>query len=95
LARAEVNTKFVQSHSLADPEAVAQKLMEMANAVEPVQDGRIFIELINCRFLFERRGSPAEYGAGLKLAIERGWLWKHESGTYVKLTQSGADLFAQ
>jgi hypothetical protein len=27
-------------------------------------------------------------------AIERGWLWKHESGTYVKLTQAGADLFA-
>jgi hypothetical protein len=52
----------------------------IANAVEPVQDGRIFIELINCRFLFELRGSPAEYGAGLKLAIERGWLWKHESG---------------
>jgi len=27
-------------------------------------------------------------------AIDRGWLWKHESGTYVKLTQAGADLFA-
>jgi hypothetical protein len=40
------------------------------------------------------RGSPAEHGAGLKLAIERGWLWKHESSTYVKLTQAGADLFA-
>ena len=26
-------------------------------------------------------------------AIERGWLWKHESGTYVKLTQTEADLF--
>jgi hypothetical protein len=31
---------------------------------------------------------------GLKLAMKRGWLWKHESGTYVKLTQAGADLFA-
>jgi hypothetical protein len=27
-------------------------------------------------------------------AIERGWLWKHESGTYVKFTQAGADPFA-
>ena len=27
-------------------------------------------------------------------AIDRGWLWVHESGTYVKLTQAGADLFA-
>jgi hypothetical protein len=86
--------KFIDSRPFADPEAAAQKLMEIANAVEPVQDGRIFIELINGPFLFEHRGSPAEYGAGLNLAIERGWLWKHESGTYVKLTQEGADLFA-
>jgi len=40
------------------------------------------------------KGSPAEYGAGLKLAIERGWLWMHESGTYVKITDAGAALFA-
>jgi hypothetical protein len=32
------------------------------------------------------QGSPAEYGASLKLAIERGLLWLHESGTYLKLT---------
>ena len=38
------------------------------------------------------KGSPAEYGAGLKLAIERGWLWMHESGTNVKLTDAGAGL---
>jgi hypothetical protein len=45
-------------------------------------------------FLHEFKGSPAEYSAGLKLAIERGWLWVHESGRYVKLTESGAALFA-
>jgi hypothetical protein len=32
-------------------------------------------------FLYEHKGSPAEYKAGLDLAIRRGWLWKHESGT--------------
>jgi hypothetical protein len=32
--------------------------------------------------------------AGLDLAIERGWLELHDSGTFVKLTQGGADLFA-
>jgi hypothetical protein len=37
---------------------------------------------------------PRKYGAGLDLAISRGWLELHESGTFVKLTQSGADLFA-
>jgi hypothetical protein len=24
----------------------------------------------------------------------RGWLWLHESGTYLKFTQEGANLFA-
>jgi hypothetical protein len=86
--------KFIDSRPFADPKAAAQKLIEIANSVEPVQDGRIFIELINGPVLYEFKGSPAEYGAGLKVAIDRGWLWKHESGTYVKLTQAGADLFA-
>jgi hypothetical protein len=59
-----------------------------------VQDGRIFIELINGPMLFEHKATPAEYSTGLNLAIERGWLEKHESGTYVKFTQAGAELFA-
>jgi hypothetical protein len=46
--------------------------------------------LVSSRF----RGSPAEYGAGLELAIARGWLRRHESGTYVKFTPAGAELFA-
>jgi hypothetical protein len=86
--------KFIDSRPFADPEAAARKLMEIANGIEPVQDGRIFIELINWPFLYELKGTPAEYKAGLDLAIARGWLWKHESGTYVKLTPAGADLFA-
>jgi hypothetical protein len=68
--------------------------MELADAVEPVQDSRIHIEKINGPFLYKKGGSPAEYGAGMKLAIERGWLWMHESGTYVKFTPAGAVLFA-
>jgi hypothetical protein len=40
------------------------------------------------------RGSSAEYKAGLDFAIERGWLWLHESGTCVKFTQAGSELFA-
>jgi len=59
-----------------------------------VLDGRIHIEKINWPFRSEFKGSPAEYSAGLKLAIERGWLWLHESGTYVKFTEAGANLFA-
>lgn len=86
--------KFVEPRPFADPEAAARKIMEIANAVEPVQDGRIHIEKINGPFLYEFKGSPAEYGAGLRLAIKREWLWLHESGTYVKFTENGASLFA-
>jgi hypothetical protein len=41
--------------------------------------------------LFEHKATPAEYLAGLNLAIERGWLEMHESGTDVKFTQASAD----
>jgi hypothetical protein len=30
----------------------------------------------------------------LKRAVERGWLVLHESGPFLRFTQSGADLFA-
>jgi len=82
--------KFVDPRPFADPEAAARKLMEIANSVESVQDGRIHIELINWPFLQEHRGSPAEYQAGL---AERGWLWLYERGTYVNFTQAGSELF--
>ena len=86
--------KFVQPRRYADPEAAAGKIVELANAVEPVQDGRIHMEKINGPFLFQLKGTPAEYKAGLDLAIAKGWLMMHESGTFVKFTQAGADLFA-
>ena len=57
-----------------------------ASDFSPIRNGRIFIELINWRSLHDLKGTPAEYKAGLDLAIARGWL--HESGTYVKLTQA-------
>jgi hypothetical protein len=86
--------KFATDRPYADPEKAARKLVEIANAVEAVQDGRIYIELINEPLLFEHKASPAEYKAGLDLAISKGWLVLHESGTYVKFTQVGAELFA-
>ena len=86
--------KFSEPRPYADPEAAMQKLLEIASTVEPVQDGRIHIEKINGPFLFEHGGMPAEYTAGMKLAIARGLLWMHESKTYVKFTQAGAEMFA-
>lgn len=78
----------------ANPELAARKLVELAAGVAPVQDGRIYIEKINAPFLFTHRGKGREFGAGLKFAVERGWLELHESGTYVRLKKAGEDLLA-
>jgi hypothetical protein len=86
--------KFVSDRSLADPGAAARKLLELANAVEPVQDGRIYIEKINEPFLYKLKGTPAQYKAGLERASSNGVLWLHESGTFVKFTEAAAALFA-
>jgi hypothetical protein len=64
--------KFVTDRPFADPEAAARKLLELANIFEPIQDGRIYIEKINGPFLFELKGTPAEYKAGLDRAIAKG-----------------------
>jgi len=85
--------KFREIRPYEDPAKGARRLLEIASTVEPVQDGRIHIEKINLPFLREG-ATPGEYGAALDYAIAKGWLWKHESGTYVKFTPAGADLFA-
>jgi hypothetical protein len=79
----------------ANPEAAARKLVEIASGVKPVQDGRIYIERINAPFLFELKAKGSEFRAGLRYAIEKGWLDLHESGTYVRLLTPGEDLLAR
>ena len=85
--------KFVEPRPYADPEVAARKLVEIASTIEPVQNGRIYIELVNAPFL-KAGGSPDEFRAGIQRAIAKGWLVRHESGTYVRFTESGAALFA-
>ena len=85
--------KFVEKSNFTDPDAAARKLVEIANTVEAVQDRRIYIELVNSPFLAEG-GTPDQYRAALARAITLGWLLLHESGTYVKFTPAGAELFA-
>jgi hypothetical protein len=50
--------KFVEPNPFTDPDATARKLLEIANATEPAQDGRIYIELVNAAFL--KAGGTAE-----------------------------------
>jgi hypothetical protein len=35
-----------------------------------------------------------QFRAGIERAIALGWIWRHESGTYLKFTDGGAALFA-
>jgi hypothetical protein len=85
--------KFVTSSQFADPDAAARKLVEIANAAEAVQDDRIYIELVNSAFI-EAGGTPDQFRVALARAITLGWLSRHESGTYVKFTPAGAEMFA-
>ena len=43
--------RFAASRPFADPDKAAHKLIEIANDIEAVQDGRIFIEKVNAPFL--------------------------------------------
>jgi hypothetical protein len=87
--------KHVEASRYADPETAARKLVELAASIEPVQNGRIHIEKINEPFLFTLKASGQEFGAGIKYAVEKGWLELHESGTYVRLMSAGEDLLAR
>jgi hypothetical protein len=87
--------KFIEPRPFADPDAAARKLMELVQAVGAVHDGRIYIEKINEPFLYQLKGTPAEYKARLDRAIANGWLWLHESRTYVKFTEAGAHIRGQ
>ena len=85
--------RFVAPRPFANPDVAAHKLVEIANGVEAVQDGRIYIERINAPFL-AAGGTSDDFRTGIERAVALGWLWRHESGTYVKFTDSGAALFA-
>ena len=66
--------KYAAPRPYADPEKAARRIVEIASTVEPVQDGRIHVELINGPFLFKDKGQPGrvrrghEAGAGARLA---------------------------
>ena len=53
--------KFSPDWPYSDPDTAARKLLEMTNAVEAVQDGRVQIEKINAPFLFRERGTPVTW----------------------------------
>ncbi|WP_029084996.1 hypothetical protein [Bradyrhizobium sp. th.b2] len=87
-------TKMKEQRPWADPEKAARQIMQRAREFEPIQDGRIYLEKVSWPLLYLDKASPPEYWAGLRYAIDKGWLEYHESGTYVRILQAGNDLFA-
>ncbi|WP_426527610.1 hypothetical protein [Bradyrhizobium sp. McL0615] len=53
------------------PDKAARRLMQHAHGFEPIQDGRIYIEVFNGASLFGDKGTPAEYTAGLDHGIHK------------------------
>ena len=67
--------KFVERSHFTDPGAAVCKVVEVANATETLQDGRIYIEPVNGRFLNEG-GTPGQFRAGLaqaRVRVHRPW----------------------
>jgi hypothetical protein len=86
--------KMTNKRPYADPELAARRLIQHARALGPIQECRIHIEKLNAPSLYVDKGTPTEYLTGLNVAIERGWVKMHESGTLVRFEQAGSDLFA-
>jgi hypothetical protein len=74
--------KFAAERPYSDPEkAAARKLLEIANDVEVVQDGRIYIELINARPTDEAGNTPTwtdAVGRTAEKAMVSGFITKAE-----------------
>ena len=68
-----------------------RKLVEIANGIEALHGGRIHVEKINAPFLSKTdcKATGAEFGAGLRYAVGKGWLDLHEGGTFVRLLSPG------
>jgi hypothetical protein len=85
--------KFRQERQFANVDLAVEKLLEIANAIEPDHAGRLQVGTINIQFM-AAGGNGAEYGAAVRAAVDRGYVTLHPSGAYLTFTQAGADRFA-
>ena len=66
--------KYTAERPYSDPDKAARRLMQHAQAFEPIQDGRIYIEKLNGPFLSGDKGTPAEYAAASSARLAwAGW----------------------
>ena len=56
--------KYASNRPSSDREKAARRLMEHAEAFEPIQDGRIYIEKLNGLFVRRQRRARRNIAAG-------------------------------
>jgi hypothetical protein len=71
----------------------AKRLLEIASMVETSPEGRVFVERVTAVFLNEG-GEPYAYRVGIGLLKRDGLIDMHDSGTYFRFTEKGAQQFA-
>ena len=74
-------------------EETANRLLEIATMVETDPEGRIFVERVNAVFLNEG-GEAYDYRSGIALLKRDRLIDMHDSGTFFRFTEKGAQRFA-
>jgi hypothetical protein len=76
------------------------RMADFLPSATEVRDGSL-ASILTCqrrvrldRNLGHAGGTGEEFRAGIQRSVDKGWLTRHESGTYVKFTPAGAELFA-
>jgi hypothetical protein len=85
--------KFIETRPLANPDLAARKLIEIANGIEAVQDGRIYIERVNVPFL-AAGGSGDDFRAGIARGHRAGLVLAARERHLCEVHRAGAALFA-
>jgi hypothetical protein len=70
----------------------ARRLLEIASSMEPDTQGRIFVERLSAIFLNEG-GDTYDYRAGVARLTRDGLIEMHETGTFFRFTEKGAETF--
>jgi hypothetical protein len=70
--------KFKDDRPFSTPDAAEQKLLVLANGIEPDHAGRLSIGVINKQFM-DGGGSGDEFRAVVKAAVVHGWFTLHPS----------------
>lgn len=80
-ARSVAMNKFVEPRPYADREAAARKIMEIANGLGDVWEGRLFTEKVNWSMLHDFGATPAEWRTGIdRASTERGQrFWRKQA----------------